>query len=33
MDSGGIMEVNEVLYVSGLEKNLLSVSTMEDRGL
>lgn len=30
MDSGGIMEVNEVLYVPSLEKNLLSISAMED---
>jgi len=30
MDSSGIMEVNEVLYVLGLEKNFLLVSTMED---
>ena len=27
------MEVKEVMYVLGLEKNLLSVSAMEDRGL
>lgn len=33
MDSSGTMEVNEVLYVLGLEKNLLSISTMDDRGL
>eukprot|EP00253_Pinus_taeda_P024505 PITA_24505 len=33
MDSGGIMEVNEVLYVLGLEKNLLLVLVIEDRGL
>lgn len=33
MDSSGIMEVNEVFYVSGLEKNLLSISTIQDGGL
>ena len=33
MDSSGIMEVKEVLYVLRLEKNILSVLAIEDRGL
>lgn len=31
MDSSGIMEVNKVLYVRGLENNLLSILAMEDK--
>jgi len=31
MESGGIKEVNEVLFVSGLENNLLLVSVMAYR--
>ena len=33
IDSGGVMEVNEVLYELGLDKNLLSISAIEERGL
>lgn len=33
LDSGSLMEVKEVMYVPGLENNLLSFSAMEDGGL
>ena len=33
MDTEDLMEVKEVMYVLGLEKNLLLVLAMEDRGL
>jgi hypothetical protein len=32
LESGGSLEAQDVLYVPGLKKNLLSVSVMEDRG-
>jgi hypothetical protein len=32
LESGGLLEVKDVLYVLGLRKNLLSVSAMEDKG-
>jgi hypothetical protein len=32
LESGAMLHVDEVLYVSGLEKNLLSVATLEDKG-
>lgn len=33
LDSGGLGEVKEVLYVLGLEKNLLSILVMENKGI
>jgi hypothetical protein len=32
LESGGLLEAHDVLYVPWLKKNLLSVSVMEDRG-
>jgi hypothetical protein len=32
LESGGSFDVQEVLYVPGLKKNLLSISVMEDKG-
>jgi hypothetical protein len=32
LKSGGSFDVQEVLYVPGLKKNLLSISVMEDKG-
>jgi hypothetical protein len=32
LESGARLHVDEVLYVPGLEKNLLSVATLEDKG-
>jgi hypothetical protein len=32
LKSRKILKMSEVLYVPGLKKNLLSISTMEDRG-
>jgi hypothetical protein len=32
LESGARLHVDEVLYVSRLKKNLLSVATLEDRG-
>jgi hypothetical protein len=32
LESGAKLHVNEVLYVSGLKKNLLSVATLENKG-
>jgi hypothetical protein len=32
LESGAILHVDEVLYVPGLKKNLLSVATLEDKG-
>jgi hypothetical protein len=32
LESGARLHVDEVLYVPGLKKNLLSVATLEDKG-
>jgi hypothetical protein len=32
LESGGSLDAQDVLYVPGLKKNFLSVSTMEDKG-
>jgi hypothetical protein len=32
LESGARLHIDEVLYVSGLKKNLLSVATLEDKG-
>jgi hypothetical protein len=32
LESGGSFDAQDVLYVPGLKKNFLSVSTMEDKG-
>jgi hypothetical protein len=32
LESGGLLEAQDVLYVPKLKKNLLSVSVLEDRG-
>jgi hypothetical protein len=32
LESGAMLNVDEVLYVPGLSKNLLSVATLEDKG-
>jgi hypothetical protein len=32
LESGSTLHVDEVLYVLGLKKNLLSVATLEDKG-
>jgi hypothetical protein len=32
LESGGSFDAQEVLYVPGLKKNLLSISVMEDKG-
>jgi hypothetical protein len=32
LESGDSLHVDEVLYVPGLKKNLLSVATLEDKG-
>jgi hypothetical protein len=32
LESGDRLHVDEVLYVPGLKKNLLSVATLEDKG-
>jgi len=32
LESGSILHIDEVLYVPGLRKNLLSVATFEDKG-
>jgi hypothetical protein len=32
LNSGGLFDAHDVLYVPGLKKNLFSVSAMEDRG-
>ena len=32
LESGAILHIDEVLFVPGLKKNLLSVATLEDKG-
>jgi hypothetical protein len=32
LESGAKLHIDEVLYVPGLKKNLLSVATLEDKG-
>ena len=32
LDSGTVLHIDDVLYVSGLKKNLLSVVGLEDKG-
>ena len=32
LDSGTLISVEEILYVSGLKKNVLSVTVLEDKG-
>jgi hypothetical protein len=32
LESGGLLEAHDVLYVPELKKNLLSVSVLEDKG-
>jgi hypothetical protein len=32
LESGGSFDAQEVLFVPGLKKNLLSISVMEDKG-
>lgn len=32
MDLGDILHIGDILFVSGLKKNLLSISALEDKG-
>jgi hypothetical protein len=32
LESGGLLDAQDVLYVPGLKNNFLSVSAMEDKG-
>lgn len=32
MDSGIVLHIQEILFVPGLKKNLLSISALEDKG-